>query len=384
MHRVREAPRASTRGSACGGATPTGSPTPRTWWTRWCGHVLAWPRELDVDAMNGAVARLTGEHDFAAFCKRREGATTIRTLLDLSWARDTRGLAVATVRADAFCHNMVRSLVGCMIAVGEGAASPAGPTTSWPGASAMGSDGGARARADPRGGRLPGRRRGSPRRRLAARVVRTPSAAQPADPRPAGRGAHGWMTTTSPTRGAVPSAPVAASVWGRDLELTSGSGVFAQGQASTSAPQRCSGDHPAYPVRAVLDLGCGYGVIGLAVAACVPTPGCGRSTSTSGRCCWPTRTPPPSGSPTGTPRSPPTRCRWTWPRRDLVQPADPGRQAGPARAAAHLAAPATPGDAVMVVGKNSARTRSAAGEQGYPTERVASAKGSVPETRRGR
>ena len=88
------------------------------------GHVLAWPRELDVDAMNGAAARLTGEHDFAAFCKKREGATTIRTLLDLSWARDTRGLAVATVRADAFCHNMVRSLVGCMIAVGEGRREP--------------------------------------------------------------------------------------------------------------------------------------------------------------------------------------------------------------------------------------------------------------------
>jgi tRNA pseudouridine38-40 synthase len=83
-------------------------------------HVLSWPRPLDVDAMNEASATLLGEHDFAAFCKQRAGATTIRTLLELGWARDQEGLALATVRADAFCHSMVRSLVGCLLAVGEG------------------------------------------------------------------------------------------------------------------------------------------------------------------------------------------------------------------------------------------------------------------------
>ena len=88
-------------------------------------HVLAWGRRLDLDVMNAAAATLTGEHDFAAFCKKRKGATTVRTLLDLSWARDETGLAVATVRADAFCHNMVRSLVGCLIPVGEGRREPA-------------------------------------------------------------------------------------------------------------------------------------------------------------------------------------------------------------------------------------------------------------------
>lgn len=82
-------------------------------------NVLTRSRPLDLDAMNEAAALLTGEHDFAAFCRRREGATTIRTLLDLFWCRDDQGLAVATVRADAFCHTMVRSLVGAMIAVGE-------------------------------------------------------------------------------------------------------------------------------------------------------------------------------------------------------------------------------------------------------------------------
>ncbi|WP_296604435.1 tRNA pseudouridine(38-40) synthase TruA [Nocardioides sp.] len=83
-------------------------------------HVLTWPRPLDVEAMNAASALLVGRHDFASFCKQREGATTIRTLLDLSWERETSGVLVGTVRADAFCHSMVRALVGCLIAIGEG------------------------------------------------------------------------------------------------------------------------------------------------------------------------------------------------------------------------------------------------------------------------
>ncbi len=83
-------------------------------------HVLAWPRPLDLALMNDASALLVGQHDFAAFCKQREGATTIRTLLELSWERDEAGVAVGTVKADAFCHSMVRALVGCLLAVGEG------------------------------------------------------------------------------------------------------------------------------------------------------------------------------------------------------------------------------------------------------------------------
>jgi tRNA pseudouridine38-40 synthase len=81
---------------------------------------LAWPKPLDVAAMNEAASQLLGEHDFAAFCKRREGATTIRRLLALSWARRTDGVLEATVEADAFCHSMVRALVGALLAVGEG------------------------------------------------------------------------------------------------------------------------------------------------------------------------------------------------------------------------------------------------------------------------
>lgn len=84
------------------------------------GHVLAWRRPLDEAAMNRAAERLLGEQDFAAFCRKREGATTVRTLLDLHWERERDGLLVATVKADAFCHNMVRALMGCLVAVGEG------------------------------------------------------------------------------------------------------------------------------------------------------------------------------------------------------------------------------------------------------------------------
>lgn len=91
------------------------------------GHVLTWGRPLDLDAMNEASTPLVGLQDFAAFCKQREGATTVRTLLDLSWSRDVTGLVVGSVRADAFCHNMVRALVGSLIAVGEGSR----PAT-WP------------------------------------------------------------------------------------------------------------------------------------------------------------------------------------------------------------------------------------------------------------
>jgi tRNA pseudouridine38-40 synthase len=82
--------------------------------------VLAWSRPLSLPALVSASEPLVGLHDFAAFCKQREGATTIRTLLDLSWARRPDGVLEATVRADAFCHSMVRALIGCLLAVGEG------------------------------------------------------------------------------------------------------------------------------------------------------------------------------------------------------------------------------------------------------------------------
>jgi tRNA pseudouridine38-40 synthase len=86
---------------------------------------VSWPRSLDVDAVREASAGLLGEHDFAAFCKRREGASTVRELQRLDWSADEPGILVARVSADAFCHSMVRSLVGALLAVGEGRRTPA-------------------------------------------------------------------------------------------------------------------------------------------------------------------------------------------------------------------------------------------------------------------
>ncbi|BCL14006.1 tRNA pseudouridine(38-40) synthase TruA [Micromonospora sagamiensis] len=83
-------------------------------------EVLAWPRPLDLAALNAAAAGLVGEHDFAAYCKRKENATTLREVTRLDWRRDPDGLLVATVQADAFCQAMVRSLVGAMLVAGDG------------------------------------------------------------------------------------------------------------------------------------------------------------------------------------------------------------------------------------------------------------------------
>ncbi|MFC9559302.1 tRNA pseudouridine synthase A [Agromyces sp. NPDC056965] len=84
-------------------------------------HRTVWrPRVLDVERMDAAAQDLLGLHDFAAFCKPRDGATTIRTLEAYRWRRDADGVLVASLQADAFCHSMVRALIGAAVAVGEG------------------------------------------------------------------------------------------------------------------------------------------------------------------------------------------------------------------------------------------------------------------------
>ncbi|MFT4043030.1 MAG: tRNA pseudouridine(38-40) synthase TruA [Gordonia sp. (in: high G+C Gram-positive bacteria)] len=94
--------------------------------TRWGAEPVVarttatWRRALDIDAMNAASATLLGLNDFAAFCRRREGATTIRELQRFSWSRADDGVLVGEVSADAFCWSMVRSLVGAVATVGDG------------------------------------------------------------------------------------------------------------------------------------------------------------------------------------------------------------------------------------------------------------------------
>ena len=102
--------------------TPYGVDPLQRWWVLW-HH-----RPLELSAMNAAAEGLLGEHDFAAFCRARQGASTIRELRALRWQRADSGIAVATVEADAFCHNQVRALVGALLAVGDGRR-----PVSWPG-----------------------------------------------------------------------------------------------------------------------------------------------------------------------------------------------------------------------------------------------------------
>jgi len=89
------------------------------------GYTLWHPASLKLGAMDAAARSLLGLHDFAAYCRPREGSTTIRTLQEFGWRREEDGVLVAHVRADAFCHSMVRSLVGACVAAGEGRYAPA-------------------------------------------------------------------------------------------------------------------------------------------------------------------------------------------------------------------------------------------------------------------
>jgi tRNA pseudouridine38-40 synthase len=88
------------------------------------GFVLAWPRPLSVPRMRAAARPLLGEHDFAAFCRNRSGATTTRRLRSAG-IRRVGGLVEVRLVADAFCWQMVRSIVGHLLRVGEGSRDPA-------------------------------------------------------------------------------------------------------------------------------------------------------------------------------------------------------------------------------------------------------------------
>jgi len=83
-------------------------------------HVVRHPEPLDVSLLGDAGADLLGLHDFVAFCKRRDQATTIRTLRRVEAERLPDRTIEVTVQADAFCHSMVRSLMGALTAVAAG------------------------------------------------------------------------------------------------------------------------------------------------------------------------------------------------------------------------------------------------------------------------
>jgi len=82
--------------------------------------VAPWYRELDIDLMNQAANLVIGERDFFSFAKFRENSTTIRDLQRFEFERNSEGLIIAQITADAFLYNMVRSLIGTMVYIGEG------------------------------------------------------------------------------------------------------------------------------------------------------------------------------------------------------------------------------------------------------------------------
>lgn len=92
--------------------SPAGDPLIRS--TVW--HVAA---PLDPGRMDRAVSHLVGSHDFASFCRRAEGRTTVREVLAAGWTPEPP-LLVFSIRATAFCHQMVRSIVGLCVDVGLG------------------------------------------------------------------------------------------------------------------------------------------------------------------------------------------------------------------------------------------------------------------------
>lgn len=92
-------------------------------YTQWIDDVL------DFDAMNVAASSLIGLHDWTSYCRPRPGSTSVRELQRFEWVRDTDGALVATIQGDAFCHNMVRNLVGVTVAVGRGRLTPADAVT---------------------------------------------------------------------------------------------------------------------------------------------------------------------------------------------------------------------------------------------------------------
>lgn len=85
---------------------------------------FAWhvPEPLDLRAMQAACDPLIGEHDFTSFCKRppAEGATLTRRILEAEWAHEGDDALLFTIRASAFCHQMVRSITGTLVEVGRG------------------------------------------------------------------------------------------------------------------------------------------------------------------------------------------------------------------------------------------------------------------------
>ncbi|GAA1356686.1 tRNA pseudouridine(38-40) synthase TruA [Arthrobacter rhombi] len=88
------------------------------------GTTLWHPHELDAELLNAEASSALGRHDFLSYCRPKDFATTIRTLEGFSFNRRDDGILVASLQADAFCHNMVRTLIGAVLRVADGEEAP--------------------------------------------------------------------------------------------------------------------------------------------------------------------------------------------------------------------------------------------------------------------
>ncbi|MDQ1431242.1 MAG: tRNA pseudouridine38-40 synthase [Actinomycetota bacterium] len=86
-----------------------------SWWV---------PEPLELSRLRLGADPFLGEHDFATFCRRREGVTTTRRVLESTWHDLGDGVLRYDITATAFCWQMVRSIVGTLVDVGAGKIRP--------------------------------------------------------------------------------------------------------------------------------------------------------------------------------------------------------------------------------------------------------------------
>jgi tRNA pseudouridine38-40 synthase len=115
------APDFSARFSATGRTyryTVLNRPVPDPFLARTTWHVA---RPLDVELLALACDPFLGEHDFSAFCRRPKGeaVSLVRRVRRAAWIDLGDGVLRLEIEATAFCHQMVRSIVGTMVAAGR-------------------------------------------------------------------------------------------------------------------------------------------------------------------------------------------------------------------------------------------------------------------------
>jgi tRNA pseudouridine38-40 synthase len=94
-----------------GGPAPDPFLSRTSWWV---------PEPLDVAAMSAAAAHLVGEHDFSSFCRAKQERSLVRRIRSVRVTGPREDRVLIRVVGDSFCHQMVRSITGLLVAIGKG------------------------------------------------------------------------------------------------------------------------------------------------------------------------------------------------------------------------------------------------------------------------